>query len=35
MWVGTEVDNAAALATYERAGGKRAQETFVSIEWRF
>ena len=34
MWVGTEPDNDAALATYRSAGGGDA-ELFVSIGWRF
>lgn len=34
MWVGTEPDNAAALATYRAAGGG-APEPFVSITWTF
>ncbi len=32
MWVGTEPDNAAALATYRRAGAG-AEEPFVSLSW--
>jgi ribosomal protein S18 acetylase RimI-like enzyme len=34
MWVGTEPDNAAALATY-RAAGASPPERFMSLEWRF
>lgn len=34
MWVGTEPDNAAALATY-RAAGADPPESFVTLEWRF
>ena len=34
MWVGTEPDNAAALAAY-RAAGASEPEAFVSLEWRF
>jgi ribosomal protein S18 acetylase RimI-like enzyme len=34
MWVGTEPDNAAALATY-RAAGAAEPEPFVGFEWRF
>jgi ribosomal protein S18 acetylase RimI-like enzyme len=34
MWVGTEPDNAAALATY-RAAGASAPEPFMTLEWRF
>jgi ribosomal protein S18 acetylase RimI-like enzyme len=34
MWVGTEPDNAAALATY-RAAGAREPEPFMTLEWRF
>jgi ribosomal protein S18 acetylase RimI-like enzyme len=34
MWVGTEPDNAAALATY-RAAGASAAEPFVLLEWVF
>jgi ribosomal protein S18 acetylase RimI-like enzyme len=34
MWVGTEPDNAAALATY-RAAGASAPEPFLTLEWRF
>jgi len=34
MWVGTEPDNAAALATYRAAGGSP-PEPFMSLEWRF
>jgi hypothetical protein len=32
MWVGTEPDNAAALATY-RAAGAALPEPFVTLEW--
>jgi ribosomal protein S18 acetylase RimI-like enzyme len=32
MWVGTEVDNAAALATYRRAGAT-AETTFTLLNW--
>jgi ribosomal protein S18 acetylase RimI-like enzyme len=32
MWVGTEPDNAAALATYRAAGAAR-PEPFVTLEW--
>ena len=32
MWVGTEPDNAAALATY-RAAGASSSETFVVLSW--
>jgi ribosomal protein S18 acetylase RimI-like enzyme len=34
MWVGTEPDNAAALATY-KAAGAAAPEPFVLLEWVF
>jgi aminoglycoside 3-N-acetyltransferase I len=34
MWVGTEPDNAAALATY-RAAGAEPPEPFVTLSWRF
>ena len=34
MWVGTEPDNAAALATY-RAAGASSPEPFVTLEWVF
>jgi ribosomal protein S18 acetylase RimI-like enzyme len=34
MWVGTEPDNAAALATYSAAGAS-APEPFMTLEWRF
>jgi ribosomal protein S18 acetylase RimI-like enzyme len=34
MWVGTEPDNAAALATY-RAAGASSPEPFMTLEWRF
>ncbi len=34
MWVGTEPDNAAALATYRAAGGSP-PEPFVTLEWVF
>lgn len=34
MWVGTEPDNEAALATYRRAGGRDEGE-FVMLAWRF
>jgi ribosomal protein S18 acetylase RimI-like enzyme len=34
MWVGTEPDNAAALATY-RAAGAALPESFVTLEWVF
>ena len=34
MWVGTEPDNAAALAMY-RAAGAGEPEPFVSLAWRF
>jgi aminoglycoside 3-N-acetyltransferase I len=34
MWVGTEPDNAAALATYRTAGAS-APEPFVLLEWVF
>lgn len=34
MWTGTEPENAAALATYRRAGA-REEETFVSLAWTF
>jgi aminoglycoside 3-N-acetyltransferase I len=34
MWVGTEPDNAAALATY-RAAGASPPEPFVTLEWIF
>jgi aminoglycoside 3-N-acetyltransferase I len=34
MWVGIDTGNAAALATYRRAGA-RAEEAFTSLEWRF
>ena len=34
MWVGTEPDNAAALATY-RAAGASSSETFVVLTWEF
>jgi aminoglycoside 3-N-acetyltransferase I len=34
MWVGTEPDNAAALATYRTAGASP-PEPFVTLEWIF
>lgn len=34
MWVGTEPDNAAALATYRAAGGEP-PEPFASVSWTF
>jgi ribosomal protein S18 acetylase RimI-like enzyme len=34
MWVGTEPDNGAALATY-RAAGAEPPEPFVTLSWRF
>jgi aminoglycoside 3-N-acetyltransferase I len=34
IWVGTEPDNAAALATY-RAAGASAPEPFMTLEWSF
>jgi ribosomal protein S18 acetylase RimI-like enzyme len=34
MWVGTEPDNGAALATY-RAAGAAEPEPFITLEWRF
>jgi ribosomal protein S18 acetylase RimI-like enzyme len=34
MWVGTEPDNAAALAAY-RAAGAEPPEPFVTLSWRF
>jgi ribosomal protein S18 acetylase RimI-like enzyme len=34
MWVGTEPDNDAALATY-RAAGADEPEQFMTLEWRF
>jgi aminoglycoside 3-N-acetyltransferase I len=34
MWVGTEADNDAALATY-RAAGAAPPEPFVTLEWSF
>jgi aminoglycoside 3-N-acetyltransferase I len=34
MWVGTEPDNAAALATY-RAAGASPPEPFMTVEWVF
>lgn len=34
MWVGTEPDNAAALATY-KAAGAAPPEPFVTLEWVF
>jgi ribosomal protein S18 acetylase RimI-like enzyme len=34
MWVGTEPDNLAALATY-RAAGAAEPEPFMTLEWRF
>jgi ribosomal protein S18 acetylase RimI-like enzyme len=34
MWVGTESDNAAALATY-RAAGASPPEPFMTVEWIF
>jgi hypothetical protein len=34
MWVGTEPDKAAALATYRAAGAAR-PEPFVTLEWSF
>jgi len=32
MWVGTEIDNEAARATYRRAGG-REEDSFVLLAW--
>jgi ribosomal protein S18 acetylase RimI-like enzyme len=34
MWVGTEPDNVAALATYRRAGGLD-EAPFVALTWEF
>ncbi|RYG72320.1 GNAT family N-acetyltransferase [bacterium] len=34
-WVGTAVDNAAARALYDSAGGRRASPEFVMYEWDF
>jgi aminoglycoside 3-N-acetyltransferase I len=34
MWVGTEPDNSAALATYRAAGAAR-PEPFMTLEWSF
>ncbi len=34
MWVGTERDNTAALATY-RAAGATDEEDFVALTWSF
>ena len=34
MWVGTEPDNAAALATYRRAGATE-EAPFVLLNWDF
>jgi ribosomal protein S18 acetylase RimI-like enzyme len=34
MWVGTEPDNVAALATYRRTGANR-EEPFISLTWDF
>ena len=34
MWVGTEPDNAAAIATY-RAAGAEPPEPFVTLGWSF
>ena len=34
MWVGTETDNVAAIATY-RAAGAAAVEPFVTLTWHF
>ncbi len=34
MWVATETDNAAALATYRAAGASEPEPT-VTLEWRF
>lgn len=34
MWVATEPDNAAAIATYRAADAAR-PETFVSLSWTF
>jgi ribosomal protein S18 acetylase RimI-like enzyme len=34
MWVGTEPDNDAALATYRSAGAAE-PEPFMTLEWRF
>lgn len=34
MWVGTEPDNIAALATYQ-AGGAEHLEPFVTLTWTF
>ena len=34
MWVGTEPDNAPALATY-RAAGASNPEAFVTLDWVF
>jgi len=35
MWVGVDVDNAAALATYRRAGAEREETPFVTLAWDF
>jgi hypothetical protein len=34
MWVGTEPDNAAALATYRRAGAREGGP-FAGLSWTF
>ena len=35
MWVGVDVDNEAALATYRRAGADREATPFASLSWDF
>jgi ribosomal protein S18 acetylase RimI-like enzyme len=35
MWVGVDVDNEPALATYRRAGAAREETPFASFSWDF
>jgi ribosomal protein S18 acetylase RimI-like enzyme len=35
MWVGVDADNAAALATYRRAGAQQEDTPFVTLTWDF
>jgi ribosomal protein S18 acetylase RimI-like enzyme len=35
MWVGVDHDNAAALATYRRAGARQEETPFVTYAWDF
>ena len=35
MWVGVDIDNEPALATYRRAGAAREEMPFASYSWDF